>query len=374
MINFRKQIFRILQIIAVSFFLLAPIIKTPNGHSLIGFDVSNFNLYFFNNIITFDNFFVTSLVIIIIVFLFILFTQMLGRIWCGWLCPQSVFTKLIIDTITKINKKLRLVIKLVLSLIFSVILSTNWVLYFMPVNELYSSIVTSFGSISSIIWLVLVIVFFLDFAFIGFLWCRYLCPYAKMQTLMTDSSTLYVGLLKGQESGCIDCKACVRNCPVKIDPRKTPDNACVYCETCIDTCTKVLGKKGKPSVLGYNWGIENVFTVRRANLLITFAVTLLLIFILFYNVFENKPLSITYNNIIESNEVRLNIKNGITKNIFINFKGYDGVTVNPLSVFIKAKQEKNIVIKLDNINNDDIKIDAVTNNGDRNTIILKKKN
>lgn len=374
MINFRKQIFRILQIFAVSFFLLAPIIKTSNGNALIGFNVNNFDLYFFNNVITFDSFFVTSLVIIIIVFLFILITQIFGRLWCGWLCPQSVFTKLIFDITSKINKNIKFILKMIFALLFSIILSTNWVLYFMPIGELYNSITTSFGSVSSIIWLVLVVTFFLDFAFVGFLWCRYLCPYAKMQTLMTDNGTLYVGLLKGKEDDCIDCKACVKNCPVKIDPRKTPDNACVYCETCINTCTKVLGKKNKPSVLGYNWGIENIFTFKRINLLITLSVTLLLVLLLFYNIYENKPLSIEYNNYLENNTLNISMKNGTTKNIIVKFNGYNNVEVEPKSISLRAKEKKNFILKINSSNNDEIKIEAITNNGYINIINLKKKN
>ena len=193
-ISSRRKIFRILQFIAVSFFLLAPLIKTSNGYSLIGFDVKTLRLHFFNNIITFDNFFLASLFILLTVFLFIVVTQIFGRIWCGWICPQCFFTKLKIDISDKFPKKYKKSISFFLAFLFAAILSSNWMFYFISPTELFNSIYSDVFCTAAVIWYVLLIVLFIDFAFAGLMWCRYVCPYAKMQTLMTDNGTLYVGL------------------------------------------------------------------------------------------------------------------------------------------------------------------------------------
>ncbi len=379
-ISCRRRILRILQGTAVSFFLIAPFIKTSNGNGLIRFDAERLRLYLFNNIITFDNFFVTSLVILLFVFIFIFVTQIFGRIWCGWFCPQSFFSKLITDLSGKLKKNYRRAAAVFLALLSALILSLNWMWYFIPPADFIYGAVNHFGGTAYIIWSVIFIALFLDFAFVGFLWCRYLCPYAKMQTLMSDSDTLYVGLLKGDEDKCINCLACVRKCPVKIDPRKTPDNACVYCETCIVTCEKVLSKRGGSSVIGYNWGSVGRFTVKRANLLITMSIALLLSVMLVYNVFESRPLFVKYDSLYESGvgnyRAELKLKNGILKNTIVTFDIENGGTVEPRTVSLKAKEKKKITVTIRTgaEHSGDIKIKAVTSGGFTDTIILKKRN
>lgn len=377
--NNRRKVFRILQFIAVSFFLLAPLIKTSNGYSLIGFDVDLLRLYFFNTIITFDNFFLASILILLSVLVFIMLTQILGRVWCGWLCPQSFFTKSKIDIAGKFSKKYQKSVGILLAFLFALILSLNWMFYFISPTELFNNVVTDFGSISTTIWLIIFIILFFDFAFAGFLWCRYVCPYAKMQFVMTDNGTLYVGLLKGQENNCINCNACVKKCLAKIDPRKTPDNACVYCETCIVTCERVLSKKGGHSVIGYIWGSDNKFSIKRTNLLITFAIIILLSIIAIYNVIESTPISIKYENLTTDNNKTYSsiftIRNGMLKNTVVTFSSDESITITPLTISLKAKETKNIPVKITSktINNlTEIIIEASTSEGFKNKIYLKK--
>lgn len=377
-ISGRRKLFRILQFIAVSFFLAAPLIKTSNGYSLIGFDVELLRLYFFNSILTFENFFVASLFILLTVFLFIVVTQIFGRIWCGWLCPQSVFTKLKIDIADKFKKQYRKVVSIFLAALFAVVVSCNWMFYFISPSQLFYAVFTDFGSVSSLIWLVLFISLFIDFAFAGFLWCHYVCPYAKMQTLMTDSNTLYVGLLHGQEDKCINCMACVKKCPAKIDPRKTPDNGCVYCETCIITCEKILSKKGGRSVLGYNWGSDEKFTFKRTNLLITLFIIALLSVMIVVNIINSAPLTIKYDDILTTDskgyKTTLTIKNGSVKNTIVTFTGNIPANIEPKTVSLRAKETKTVTVTItpDTTEFKGIEIEASASSGYKNLITLKK--
>ena len=374
----RRKFFRILQAIAVSFFLIAPFIKTSNGNSLMRFDTEHLRLYFFNSVVTFDDFFIFSLAILLFVFMFILVTQIFGRIWCGWFCPQSFFVKLVIDISGKAKISSKRVLALFLAFLSALVLSLNWTWFFIPPTEFIYGVTEHLGRTEYIIWLVIFILLFLDFAFVGFSWCRYICPYAKMQTLMSDSDTLYVGLSKGCEDKCINCLACVRKCPAKIDPRKTPDNACIYCETCILACEKIMSKQGKSSVIGYNWGSVGRFTVKRANLIITASIAILLSAILIYNVFENKPLFIKYGNVSKNANgyylIELELKNGISKNTVVTFKEENGITIEPRAVSLKAKEKKNIAIKIrtNSEYSGDIEIKAVTGGGFADTMILKQ--
>lgn len=332
----------------VSFFIIVPFIKTSNGESLIRFDVNKLNLFFFGHTISFDNFFNVSVFILLIVFVTILVTQIFGKIWCGWICPQSFSSDIIVKIASLFkNKKTRKIVDILLSVKAAFILATLCMFYFVSPYDFFSTLTGSGGKVMITIWSVLFVALFIDFAFIRYKWCKTICPYARAQFLMSDDNTLYVGMLHGEDSKCIECLACIKSCPVQIDPRKTPNGSCIYCENCIKACDKVMKKRGGKSILGYNWGSAAKFHPGRVNLIITFCVALLFVLLFTYNLFHNQPLMVQIKEVSVADNgsviIKANLQNNLPSNVLINFvlPGSSDI-INPNYIVLGMKSEKEL--------------------------------
>ena len=209
-----------------------------------------------------------------------LFTSALGRVWCGYACPQTVWTDLFILVERWIegdrNARLRLhrqksfdLRKLRLRLTkwtawFLIGLATGgaWVFYFTDAPKLAQDLVRFDASL--IAYATILILTLTTFVFGGFMReqiCIYACPWPRIQAAMMDEETLTVGYRawRGEPRGkhrkaegndelgdCIDCMACVNVCPMGIDIRDGQQLACITCALCIDACDDVMHKIGKP--------------------------------------------------------------------------------------------------------------------------------
>lgn len=381
MTNFRNRFLRVLQAAVVSFFIIVPFIRTSNGNSLIRFDIPTLKLLLFGQIVSFDNFFTLSLFIILIVFLTILVTQIFGRVWCGWICPQSICSDIIVKVSSLFkNKKIRKIADIKWSFLAALIFSTLCISYFVSPYDFIKTLRGDGGNVMLTIWIVLFVALFVDFAFIRYKWCKNICPYSKFQFLMSDDNTLYIGMKHGEDSKCIECLACVKSCPVSIDPRKTPDGVCIYCENCIKACDKILQKRGGQSIIGYNWGNSNKFQAGRVNLIITFAVTVLFTILFLYNYIANKPLMFVIESVkIGDNntaEIKANIENNHVATVLINFHSFNGAEIlEPQYIVLGMKNKKEITlkVKLPENGSKSIKLKAVNDKGNEiiNNINLK---
>lgn len=365
----RGKIYRLLQFIVVACVLIIPFIKTSNGNSLFRFDVSTLQLHAFNNVVSFTSFFSAFIAILLFTFLFVFITQLMGRVWCGWLCPQSFFSIRIESYSKKFkNKTISKIVSVLLSFVFALILTLNWMMYFVSPYNFLSSLQSS--STMLVIGIVLFLFIFVDFVLVRFKWCKYVCPYSKFQVVMTDDDTLYVGMIPGKETQCIDCKACIRVCPTHIDPRKNPDADCIYCETCVTACNQVFQKKDHhEGILGYVWGKSNKINIKRPNLILTFLISIVLFVILLYNIISTtEPLVINVDNNVKSlgngvYTVQLEIKSNLEKAVRVNFSNPENyVAVSPagVRVFIKANVKTTLQLNtLKDIPDGKVKIKAV---------------
>lgn len=365
----RGKIYRLLQFIVVACVLIIPFIKTSNGNSLFRFDVSTLQLHAFNNVVSFTSFFSAFIAILLFTFLFVFITQLMGRVWCGWLCPQSFFSIRIESYSKKFkNKTISKIVSVLLSFVFALILTLNWMMYFVSPYNFLSSLQSS--STMLVIGIVLFLFIFVDFVLVRFKWCKYVCPYSKFQVVMTDDDTLYVGMIPGKETQCIDCKACIRVCPTHIDPRKNPDADCIYCETCVTACNQVFQKKDHhEGILGYVWGKSNKINIKRPNLILTFLISIVLFVILLYNIISTtEPLVINVDNNVKSlgngvYTVQLEIKSNLEKAVRVNFSNPENyVAVSPagIRVFIKANVKTTLQLNtLKDIPDGKVKIKAV---------------
>ncbi|WP_126974908.1 cytochrome c oxidase accessory protein CcoG [Frigidibacter oleivorans] len=242
-------------------------------------DLANRRFFFFMiEIWPHEFYFVAGLLIMAGLGLF-LFTSALGRVWCGYACPQTVWTDLYILVERWVegdrNARLRLwnqkwdlrkarlrAVKWTLWLLIGVATGGAWVFYFTDAPTLLRDLVTLQAHPAA--WMTIVILTLTTFAFGGFAReqiCIYACPWPRIQAAMMDEDTITVAYRewRGEPRGkhrkaegaaalgdCIDCMACVNVCPMGIDIRDGQQLACITCALCIDACDEVMGKIGKP--------------------------------------------------------------------------------------------------------------------------------
>ncbi|RRH76647.1 cytochrome c oxidase accessory protein CcoG [Falsigemmobacter faecalis] len=208
-----------------------------------------------------------------------LFTSAAGRVWCGYACPQTVWTDLFIQVERWIegdrNARLRLhrqkwdgeklakySVKWLSWLLIALATGGAWVFYFSDAPTLLKDLVTL--TAHPVAYVTVAILTATTFVFGGFMReqiCIYACPWPRIQAAMMDEDTITIGYrdwrgeprgkLKKDESpeikgDCIDCMACVNVCPMGIDIRNGQQLACITCGLCIDACNDVMDKIGKP--------------------------------------------------------------------------------------------------------------------------------
>jgi cytochrome c oxidase accessory protein FixG len=234
--------------------------------------------FFWIEIWPYEFYFVAGLLIMAGLGLF-LFTSALGRVWCGYTCPQTVWTDLFIlverwiegDRNARVRlwkakwnlRKLRLrVTKWVVWLLIAVATGGAWVFYFTDAPQLLRDLLTF--SAHPIAYATIGVLTATTFLFGGVAReqvCIYMCPWPRIQAAMMDEDTLTVSYRdwRGEPRGkhrkaegadqlgdCIDCDACVNVCPMGIDIRDGQQMECITCALCIDACDDIMTKVGKP--------------------------------------------------------------------------------------------------------------------------------
>lgn len=255
-------------VIALVFFI--PFVRI-NGNSLFRFDISELILYFFGFTVPINNFFFILLITLFFTFAFITVTLMFGRIWCGWVCPQSV-TMEVTSFIDKIKKgeNVKKIIYILLLVIISFIISINMVFYFVDPYKFFSKLFGE-GYIHPVTMgfiVTLAIIIFIDIYLVRFRFCATVCPYSMIQSVLYDDHTLAVYMIPETKDDCIKCNACVRVCSTGIDIRQGLNSACINCAKCIDACEKVMSKRGKKSLFAYLYGPSNEKKFTRPTVLI----------------------------------------------------------------------------------------------------------
>jgi cytochrome c oxidase accessory protein FixG len=209
------------------------------------------------------------------------FTALLGRVWCGYACPQTVWTEAYLWMERKIEgkrtqrmkldkgpasaKKIRIkVIKHTVWIVFSLWTGFTFVAYFTPIDVLAAKLLSASLGPWETFWILFYS--FATYGNAGFMReqvCKYMCPYARFQSAMFDSDTLIVAYHpeRGDPRGsrrrgvapdsvglgdCIDCSVCVQVCPTGIDIRDGLQYECIACSACIDACDEIMDKMSYP--------------------------------------------------------------------------------------------------------------------------------
>jgi cytochrome c oxidase accessory protein FixG len=231
--------------------------------------------------------------ILIILFIGVFFiTVLLGRAWCGWACPQTIFRVIFRDFIeTKllglrksiknkqkksINNIIKKLFAVVIWIALSLLISANFIWFFVPPEEFFVYLQNPLDH-HVLLGILIILTLFLvyDVIFLQENFCFYICPYSRVQSVLYDDDTImaiYSNNRGGQiyedkekvvfktkdlkqEDECTTCEKCVTVCPTHIDIRQGLQLECINCLECVDACTTVMGKLNKPSLI--NWSSWN---------------------------------------------------------------------------------------------------------------------
>ncbi|WP_241427622.1 cytochrome c oxidase accessory protein CcoG [Fertoeibacter niger] len=271
--------------VTLGIYYITPWLRWDRGPNLpdqaVLIDLSGRRFFFFMiEIWPHEFYFVAGLLIMAGLGLF-LFTSALGRVWCGYACPQTVWTDLFILVERWVegdrNARLRLhrqawngekarkrLMKWAVWLLIAMATGGAWVFYFADAPTLLRGLVT--GEAHPVAWAFIAGLTATTFVFGGFMReqiCIYACPWPRIQAAMMDEDTITVAYRdwRGEPRGklqkgaiapadahgdCIDCMACVNVCPTGIDIRDGQQLACITCALCIDACDDTMAKIGKP--------------------------------------------------------------------------------------------------------------------------------
>ncbi len=252
-----------------------------NGRQAVLFDLPARQFHIFGTTFWPQDFVLLCWLLIICAFGLFALTVLAGRIWCGYACPQSVFSWVFIrvERMTEGErnrrmqldrqplsgaKLLRKITKHLLWLSIAFITAATFVGYFIPMRQLVEDIVALNVGPWGIFWLgFFTLATYGNAGYLREQVCIYMCPYARFQSVMFDNDTLVVAYddSRGEPRGrrrksieykdqglgdCVDCSVCVQVCPTGIDIRNGLQYQCIGCAACIDACDTVMEKMGYP--------------------------------------------------------------------------------------------------------------------------------
>ncbi len=252
-----------------------------NGRQAVLFDLAARKFYIFGIVFWPQDVIYLSVLLILSAFALFLFTAVAGRLWCGFACPQTVYTDIFLWVERKIEgdrvarmrldaapRSLRKVatkaLKHAVWLAIALWTGYTFVGYFTPIGDLFVRAFTwNLGG-----WEAFWVLFYAFATYGNAGWmreqvCKYMCPYARFQSVMFDADTLVIAYdaKRGEPRGprsrkadpraaglgsCVDCNICVQVCPTGIDIRKGLQYECIGCTACIDGCDQVMDKMGYP--------------------------------------------------------------------------------------------------------------------------------
>jgi len=250
-----------------------------NGRQAVLFDLGARKFYLFGMVLWPQDVIYLAVLLVLSAFSLFLFTAIAGRLFCGYACPQTVYTEIFMwverkvegDRLARIRldgqpwdfRKLR--IKATKHLIWMLIAwwtGSTFIGYFAPIRELGMGLLHL--DLGPWQWFWMVFYAFATWGNAGFMReavCKYMCPYARFQSVMVDNDTFVVTYdpVRGEPRGgrsrrvdhkqaglgdCVDCSLCVQVCPTDIDIRDGLQYMCIGCGACVDACNQVMDKMG----------------------------------------------------------------------------------------------------------------------------------
>ena len=233
-----------------------PFLKVK-GESALRLDVPSLRLHFFGAAVGLDELFVVLAGSLFLLFAFLLLTLLFGRLWCGWACPQTALVDLtgFLERARRAGGWRAPAAYLAVAAA-SAVVGADLLWYFVePAEFLRRAATFRLGPVLGWSWAVGALVVFLDLAFWRQGFCATTCPYAKLQGALLDRSSMVIAYDTRRAEDCVECKACVRVCPVGIDIRNGLQAACTSCGECVDACAPIMARlRRPPKLVGYFFG------------------------------------------------------------------------------------------------------------------------
>jgi cytochrome c oxidase accessory protein FixG len=251
-----------------------------NGAPAVFLDVAERRFHFFGLTLLAQDLWVFFFGLSGLGFALFFLTALLGRLWCGWACPYTVFLEHVFRRIERLvdgdaparrrldaappnaRKITKRAIKNGLYLLAAAVLAHVFLSYFVSLRGLYTAVkegpmghLTAFGTVAFF-----TASFFFCFGYFREQFCIILCPYGRIQSALTDDETVVIGYdaQRGEPRGkatnpdagaCVDCTRCVQVCPTGIDIRNGLQMECIGCAACIDACDDIMRKLKRPTGL-----------------------------------------------------------------------------------------------------------------------------
>lgn len=281
--GFYQKIRRYLNWLLMFAFIALPFVQF-NDQQAVLLDVVKQEFRIFNLTFWPQDFILLAGIFMVAAFALFFVTTWLGRVWCGYVCPQTVWTltyvwvehriegtrnkRMALDKAPwTLNKAYKKTLKHIIWQLMSLFTATTFISYFIPVSELYSTMLTFDWSGAVTFW----VLFFALATYGNAGWmrehvCIHLCPYSRFQSAMFDKNTLLVAYdaKRGENRAprkrkddpkalglgdCVDCNLCVDVCPAGIDIRNGIQYECINCGLCIDACDQTMERFDYPKGL-----------------------------------------------------------------------------------------------------------------------------
>lgn len=366
-------------------------INAPDQAVLIDFSSSRF-YFFFIEIWPQEVYYLTGLLILASLALFLM-NALAGRIWCGYLCPQTVWTDLFLfverkiegDRVERIrrdngpwtfDKVARKTAKHFIWLAIAWWTGGAWILYFADAPTIVKQLATF--QAPAIAWITIGILTFTTYTLAGLMReqvCIYMCPWPRIQAALTDEHALNVtyrydrgeprNTLKaaerlraeGQPAGdCIDCNQCVWACPTGVDIRLGSQLDCIQCGLCIDACDTIMRKIDRPTgLIAYDndinvrrreQGLPNVFRFFRARTVLYAAMIIAVSVVMIASLALRTDLGVAV--IHDRNPVYVKLSSGAIRNAYT------------IRLINKEHEKRSFLISVDGLAGADFEIVGVT--------------
>jgi len=358
---------------------------TWNGRQAVLFDLAERKFYVFGLVLWPQDFIYLAVLLVISAFSLFLFTAVAGRLFCGYACPQTVYTEIFLwierhvegDRGARIKldggphdfeRFAKKAIKHTFWIVISLLTGLTFVGYFTPIRTLIPEI----WNLQLGPWEGFWILFYglATYGNAGWLReqvCKYMCPYARFQSAMFDRDTMIItydrerGEPRGSRSRkadpanlglgtCVDCSICVQVCPTGIDIRDGLQYECIGCAACVDGCDQVMDKMGYPrglirysteNALKNHWSASEVWKrVARPRTLIYTGILLTIIAAFLASLAMRVPLKVDV--IRDRGALARLVDDGVVENVYtlrvmntqetfhryrVQVRGIDGITI-----------------------------------------------
>jgi cytochrome c oxidase accessory protein FixG len=328
---------RAVSVVLLAFFFAAPFVKV-NGLQFLQFNIPERTFILFGIVFFPQDFYIVVLGALTLIVSVVLFSSVFGRIWCGWMCPQTVFLEMVFRRIEfaiegsgikqqlfeaapfTVNKAVRKALKHGVFFLIAVIIANTFLAYIIGSDAVLALVQESplkhpvgFGSL-----ILFSVVFYAVFARFREQACIVVCPYGRLQSVFVDRDTVLVtydskrgeprgkftkedkqavlsgGSIPASRGDCIDCGRCRHVCPTGIDIRNGIQMECVNCTACMDACDEIMTKISKPKgLIRYTSqsSVETGSRYRVTNRVKAYVAVWLLLMMSFGYLFARRPMT-----------------------------------------------------------------------------------